>query len=116
MKSRASGRVIAVIISAASATLRVIGFSQREVAGVLLGELMLLIAAALPVGLLFGRGLATLIIEKVRTETVRLPLVISLHTYTLSVLVVLAASCASFLVVGRMLRQLDMVGVLKARD
>lgn len=98
------------------ATLRVIGFSQREVAGVLLGELMLLIAAALPVGLLFGRGLATLIIEKVRTETVRLPLVISLHTYTLSVLVVLAASCASFLVVGRMLRQLDMVGVLKARD
>ena len=98
------------------ATLRVIGFSQREVAGVLLGELMLLIAAALPVGLLFGRGLATLIIEKVRTETVRLPLVISLHTYTLSVLVVLAASCASFLVVGRMLWQLDMVGVLKARD
>ncbi len=98
------------------ATLRVIGFTQREVAGVLLGELMLLIASALPLGLLFGRGLATLIIEKVRTETVRLPLVISLHTYTLAVLVVLAASCASFIVVGRMLRQLDMVGVLKARD
>jgi len=98
------------------ATLRVIGFTQREVAGVLLGELMLLIASALPLGLLFGRGLATLIIEKVRTETVRLPLVISLHTYTLAVIVVLAASCASFIVVGRMLRQLDMVGVLKARD
>lgn len=98
------------------ATLRVIGFSQREVAGVLLGELIILIAAALPVGLLFGKGLATLIIEKVRTETVRLPLTISLHTYTLSVLVVVAAACASFVVVGRMLNKLDMVGVLKARD
>jgi len=98
------------------ATLRVIGFTQREVAGVLLGELLLLIGTALPVGLLFGRGLATLIITKVSTETVRLPLVISLHTYTLAVLVVAAASCASFIVVARMLRKLDMVGVLKARD
>ena len=98
------------------ATLRVIGFTQREVAGVLLGELLLLIGTAIPLGLLFGRGLATLIITKVSTETVRLPLVISLHTYTLAVLVVAAASCASFIVVTRMLRQLDMVGVLKARD
>lgn len=98
------------------ATLRVVGFTQREVAGVLLGELMLLIVTALPAGLLFGRGLATLIIEKVRTETIRMPLEISLHTYTMAVLVVLAASCASFIVVGRMLNKLDMVGVLKARD
>ena len=98
------------------ATLRVVGFTQREVEGVLLGELVLLILAALPLGLLFGKGLATFIIETVRTETVRLPLQISLKTYTMAVLVVLAASCASFLVVGRMLRKLDMVGVLKARD
>jgi len=34
----------------------------------------------------------------------------------MAVLVVAAASCASFLVVSRMLRKLDMVGVLKARD
>ncbi|MCB1279248.1 FtsX-like permease family protein [Prosthecobacter sp.] len=98
------------------ATLRVVGFTRREVAGVLLGELMLLIVTALPAGLLFGRGLATLIIEKVRTETIRMPLVISLHTYTMAVVVVAAASCASFIVVSRMLNKLDMVGVLKARD
>jgi putative ABC transport system permease protein len=98
------------------ATLRVVGFTQREVAGVLLGELLLLIATAIPAGLLFGKGLATFIISKVSTETIRMPLVISLHTYTMAVLVVAAASCASFIVVSRMLRQLDMVGVLKARD
>ncbi|WP_397383038.1 ABC transporter permease [Prosthecobacter sp.] len=98
------------------ATLRVIGFTQREVAGVLLGELLLLISTAIPVGLLFGKGLATFIIAKVSTETIRMPLVISLNTYTMAILVVAAASSASFIVVSRMLRKLDMVGVLKARD
>ncbi|WP_395744095.1 ABC transporter permease [Prosthecobacter sp.] len=98
------------------ATLRVVGFTQREVAGVLLGELMLLISTAIPAGLVFGRGLATFIIAKVSTETIRMPLLISTHTYAMAVLVVAAASCASFIVVSRMLRKLDMVGVLKARD
>ena len=98
------------------ATLRVVGFSRREVASVLLGELSLLILAALPLGLLFGRGLATLIMSAVSTETVRLPLVISLHTQAKAVLVVMIAALCSFIVVGRMLRKLDLVGVLKARD
>jgi putative ABC transport system permease protein len=98
------------------ATLRVVGFTQREVAGVLLGELTLLVLSALPVGLLFGRGLATFIITQLRTETVRLPLKISLFTYSQAVLVVLAAATASFIVVSRMLKKLDMIAVLKARD
>ncbi len=98
------------------ATLRVVGFTQREVAGVLLGELTLLLLAALPVGLVFGKGLVTWIITKVRTETVRLPLVISEQTYATAVLVVAGAAVTCFFVVGRMLRKLDMVGVLKARD
>ena len=98
------------------ATLRVVGFTQREVAAVLLGELTLLVIVALPLGLMFGRGLALWIITKVRTETVRLPLIISEQTYSLAVLVVAGAALACFWVVGRMLRKLDMVGVLKARD
>lgn len=98
------------------ATLRVVGFTQREVASVLLGELTMLVVVSLPLGLLFGRGLAMWIITQVRTETVRLPLVISDATYSLAVLVVSGAALACFAVVGRMLRGLDMVGVLKARD
>jgi putative ABC transport system permease protein len=98
------------------ATLRVVGFTQREVAGVLLGELTLLVLAALPIGLLLGRGLAVFIITQLRTETVRLPLKISVFTYSLAVLVVLGAALASFAVVGRMLKKLDMIAVLKARE
>lgn len=98
------------------ATLRVVGFSQREVAGVLLGELTLLVLGAIPFGLLFGRGLTTFIINSFSTETVRMPLVVSWFSYTTAILVVLGAAGASFIVVARMLRKLDLVGVLKARD
>ncbi len=98
------------------ATLRVVGFSQREVAGVLLGELTLLVLTALPFGLLFGKGLTTFIISSFSTETVRMPLVISPFSYTTAILVVTSAAGASFVVVSRMLKKLDLVGVLKARD
>ena len=98
------------------ATLRVVGFSQREVAGVLLGELTMLVLAALPAGLLFGRGLTVFIMSSFSTETVRMPLAINGSTYSIAVIVVAGAACASFIVVSRMLKKLDMVGVLKARD
>lgn len=98
------------------ATLRVIGMTQLEIIGVLLGELSLLVLVALPTGLLFGHGVARYVIAAVSTETVRLPTHINPSTYAGSVLVVLAATCASFTLVSLMLRKLDMVGVLKARD
>lgn len=98
------------------ATLRVIGFSQREVAAVLLGELTILVLTALPFGLLFGNGLVHFILSAVSTEAVRMPIHIEISTYAVAVVVVLGAAVASFAVVSRLLRKLDMVGVLKARD
>jgi putative ABC transport system permease protein len=98
------------------ATLRVVGFSLGEVRGVLVGELAMLVLLALPAGLLFGRGLALFIMSSFSTETVRLPIVINRSTYSIAVLVVLAAAVSSFALVSRMLAKLDLVGVLKARD
>lgn len=98
------------------ATLRVVGFRLAEVRGVLVGELAILVLIALPFGLLFGRGLALFIMSSFSTETVRLPIVIQSSTYSIAVLVVLTASALSFMLVSRMITNLDMVGVLKARD
>jgi putative ABC transport system permease protein len=98
------------------ATLRVVGFSLTEVRRVLVGELAILVMVALPFGLLFGRGLALLIMASFSTETVRLPIVINSSTYSIAVSVVLTASILSFTLVSRMIRKLDMVSVLKARD
>jgi putative ABC transport system permease protein len=98
------------------ATLRVVGFSQREVAAVLLGELSILVLASLPLGFGLGQLLTTGIFESLSTETVRLPLRITPPTYITAMIVVLSAATASFLVVGRLVKKLDLVGVLKARD
>lgn len=98
------------------ATLRVIGFTQREVAAVLKGELILLTLIALPPGLVLGTQLTGWIIEASSTETVRFPLILTTRTYITAVLIILISSALSFAVVGRRLRNLDLIGVLKARD
>lgn len=98
------------------ATLRVIGFTNREIATVLIGELGLLTLLALPFGLLLGQEMARAIIDASSTETVRIPLVLTTRTYTTAVLIVVVSSAFSFAVVSRRLRHLDLLGVLKARD
>jgi putative ABC transport system permease protein len=98
------------------ATLRVIGFSRREVGAVLVTELVLLALIAVPLGLLVGTGFAKTIIGAVNTETVRLPLVLTTANYAFAVLVVAVASTLSALVVLRKLSQLNLVGVLKAPE
>ncbi len=98
------------------ATLRVIGMTQREVGAVIVIELAILAVLAVPTGLLFGTGFATAIITSVNTETVRLPLVFTPYTYTFAVLVVGFASVLSAVVVLRKLKQLDLIGALKAPE
>jgi len=98
------------------ATLRVVGFSRREVGAVLVTELVLLALIAVPIGLLLGTGFATAILKQVNTETVRLPLVLTLANYSFAVMVVTIASALSALFVLRKLNQLNLVGALKAPE
>jgi len=98
------------------ATLRVIGFSQREVGTVLVTELVILALVAVPFGLLIGTGFAKAILRAVNTETVRLPLILTSANYSFAVLVVAVASTVSALVVLRMLKHLDLIGALKAPE
>ena len=98
------------------ATLRVIGFSRREVGAVLVTELVILALVAVPFGLLLGTGFAKAILRAVNTETVRLPLILTTSNYAFAVLVVAIASILSALVVLRQLNQLNLVGALKAPE
>lgn len=98
------------------ATLRVVGFSNREVAGVLIGELVMLTLVAIPAGLWIGTQLAKGIVVSASTETVRLPLILSHETYATAVLIVLLSAGVSFYVVSRRIRRLDLLEVLKARE
>ncbi|PTY05212.1 ABC transporter permease [Opitutaceae bacterium EW11] len=98
------------------ATLRVLGFSQAEVGGVLVMEMVILAAASLPVGLAFGSLLAGGILHSVNTETVRLPLVLTGANYAYSVLVMTLATTLSLWFACRKLNRLDLVGALKAPE
>ncbi|MBK1883562.1 FtsX-like permease family protein [Luteolibacter pohnpeiensis] len=98
------------------ATLRVVGFTHREVAGVLIGELAMLTLFAIPLGLAIGSGLAKALVAGVSTETVRMPLVLTAKTFATAMLIVLVSSTVSFAVVSRRIKNLDLIGVLKARD
>lgn len=98
------------------ATLRVIGFTNREVASVLIGELVMLTLIAIPAGLWIGGHLAHMIVQSASTETVRLPLILTHKTYATAVLIVLLSASVSFYVVSRRIRNLDLLEVLKARE
>lgn len=98
------------------ATLRVIGFSEREVGAVLITELTILALIALPLGLVIGTGFATFLVQAINTETVRLPVIITPHNYAFATLIVVGAAVLSALVVLRRLKQLNLVGALKAPE
>jgi putative ABC transport system permease protein len=98
------------------ATLRVLGFSQREVGAVLVTELVVLGMIAVPLGLLIGTGFATGIIHAVNTETVRVPLILTAHNYAFAVSVVTLASAISGFFVLRRLKELNLVGALRAPE
>ncbi len=98
------------------ATLRVLGFSRKEVGAVLVGELVLLTVVALPLGLLIGSGFAKGILSSVNTETVRLPLVLTTSNYAFAVLVVATASALSVLFASRKIAEINLVSALKALD
>jgi len=98
------------------ATLRVLGFSRREVGAVLVGELVVLTVIALPLGLAIGSGFAKGILTAVNTETVRLPLVLTTANYAAAVLTVALASAASAWFAARKIAGINLASALKALD
>ena len=98
------------------ATLRVLGFSETETTVILLSELVVLTLAALLPGLWIGSEMARVLVLTANTESVRMPLVLTHRAYATAVLIVLSSSLASFLVVGRRIRNLQLLSVLKAPE
>jgi putative ABC transport system permease protein len=98
------------------ASLRVLGFNQREISFMLLGEQALLALASIPLGFLIGYGFCALLTTAMQTELYRMPLVINARTYAISVLIVGLASVATGLLLYRRLSRMDLVAVLKTRE
>ncbi|MEM8671110.1 MAG: FtsX-like permease family protein [Planctomycetota bacterium] len=98
------------------ATLRVIGFTRLEVSTILLGELAILTAAAIPVGWAIGYGFCAAMVVGFESELYRIPLMIRPESYARAALVTTVAATISGILVRRRLDHLDLVDVLKSRE
>jgi putative ABC transport system permease protein len=98
------------------ASLRVLGFTRGEVSLLLLGELALGIAVALPLGMLLGWGLTHAVVTLMANDQFKFPVEIQPRTYAFAAICVVAAGVASALVVRRRIDRLDLVAVLKTRE
>ena len=98
------------------ASLRVLGFTRAEVSGLLLGEMAIGIAIALPLGMALGYGLVHLIAGLLKSDQFLFPVVIQPPTYAWAGIAVLVSGLASALVVRRRIDKLDMVAALKTRE
>lgn len=98
------------------ASLRVLGFTQREVSVMLLGEQALLTLAAIPLGFAIGLGICGLLSKLMNTELYRMPLVVSGRSYAFAFLIIAGAVGFSGLLILKRLYNLDLVAVLKTRE
>ena len=98
------------------ASLRVLGFTPREVAVLLLGEQALLVAAGIVAGFGLGAAACRALVPLFDRELFRLPFALSDETFGFAAVVTIAAAAVSGLLVARRMRHLDLVAVLKTRE
>ncbi len=98
------------------ASMRVLGYSESEVAYILLGELAVLTAASIPIGFALGNLLCQFMAANLASDLFRIPMVLSAYTYSFSALIVIFSALVSASLVWRRLKQLDLVEVLKTRE
>jgi putative ABC transport system permease protein len=98
------------------ASLRILGFTQREVGTMLLAEQGILLALGIPLGCAIGFAICAWLVHAFDTELYRMPLVVSGSTFGAAGAVVVAAAIVSGALVLYQLRRADLVEVLKTRE
>ncbi|MEQ1866749.1 MAG: ABC transporter permease, partial [Micropepsaceae bacterium] len=111
-----SGRISFSERASELATLRVLGRHKSEVAAILIGEIALLTAAAIPLGCLIGYVLSVTIITMFTTDLYRMPFGLQPRTYANASIAIAIATAFSCVMVAWRVHRLDLVRVLKARD
>jgi putative ABC transport system permease protein len=98
------------------ASLRVLGFTNREVSGVLFAELAAVVLLAQPIGWLIGYGIGLAMVAAFSSDLYRVPFVIGREVFATASLVVLASALASAAAIRGRINRLDMIEVLKTRE
>ena len=98
------------------ASLRVLGFTNSEVAGVLFAELAAVVLMAQPLGWLIGYGIGLAMVAAFSSDLYRVPFVMGREVFATASLVVLASALVSAFAIRGRINNLDMIEVLKTRE
>lgn len=98
------------------ASLRVLGYTRREIATILFGEQAVQVAIAIPLGLVLGHLMSNAMMANADPEAYRLSVVVSGTTYAFAIAVTLASAVISAVIVRRRIQTLDLIAVLKTRE
>ena len=98
------------------ASLRVLGFTRRETAVLLLGEQALITMVGIPMGWAVGYGLAALVVSGLQSETYRVPLIVNGETFVMASGVTIVAAGVCGWLVRRRLDRMSLIEVLKTRE
>jgi putative ABC transport system permease protein len=112
-----NARVALAVRARDLASLRVLGFTRREISWVLIGEMAVSLLLALPLGMVLGKLFALAVVQGgTDSELFRFPAIVAPSTYAFAALVVLGSGLLSALLVRRRLDHLDLISVLKTRE
>ncbi|MEX1183192.1 MAG: ABC transporter permease [Gemmatimonadota bacterium] len=98
------------------ASLRVLGFTRREVSVLLLGEQAAITLLAIPLGWAIGFGFGAFILAMFDMERYRIPMVITGRTYMFSALIAVVSAVLAGAAVRHRLDRLNLIEVLKTRE
>lgn len=94
-------------------TLRVLGMTKAETAKILSGELLILVAMAIPLGWLIGTGFAWSLNQSLAMDMYRIPFNLSPAVFAYAFLGTVLATIVSLTLVLRKLMRLDFLSALK---
>ena len=98
------------------ATLRVLGYGRGTTSRILIGEIGLMMLAAIPLGLGAGAALSNWMMKQFETELFTFPFIFDAPTYVRASIFVCSAVMAATLWVRREIDRIDLVAALKAHE
>jgi len=98
------------------ATLRVLGFSPREISGFLFKEIIVQAGLGVVIGIPLGRFLIDAYVTSLSTDIYSMPVVISIKTYLISAVGSMLFIMGGHSLASRGIKKLQLVEVLKSRE
>ncbi|WP_421852900.1 ABC transporter permease [Oricola sp.] len=98
------------------ASLRILGFTNLEVSYILMGEILILVLLAQPLGWAIGSLLVWSMVQSFSSDLYAIPIVLKRDTFAYASVVAIGAAIISALIVRRRLDTLNLVSVMKTRE